>query len=826
MQEVRDAWRALRASPLVVAVAVLTLALGIGANTAVFWILDSLLLKPLPVRDPHRLALIGSADGAEVNVSYPVWEEIRRRRIFDQAFAWGTDRVDLAESGESAFADAIWASGDFFEVLGVLAISGRTFDGRDDRRGGGPEGPVAVISHRLWRLRFGGDAAAVGRTLTIDRVPFTIVGVSPPGFFGPEVGAAFDIVLPLEAEPLIGRSPGRLDNRFWPWLRVMARLGPGRTAEEVTGTLRAAQPEIRKATMPGFSRVEDRDAYLRQALVARAASGGSSQLRDRYGPALLVLLGLVGLVLLVACANLANLLLARVMARRYELSVRLALGASRLRLLRQLLAESVLLSAIGATLGLVLAYWGSQLLVRQLSTWAYTASLDLSLDWRVLGFTGGAAIATAVLFGSLPALSATRAEPVDALREHVRLAGHRGAGFGGLIVVVQVAVSLVLVVGAGLFARSFAALAYRDLGFDRERVLVAIIEARRSAVPPAGRAGLYERLREAAAVVPGVESAAASMATPIGIVGNLRWTPTIQVPGGAAPPDGEERVLANRVSPDWFRTFGTRLLAGRDFNTRDRPGAVPVTIVNQAFARRFFGGANPLGRAVVLVDGTDRRPLEIVGLVANAAYTSVREPVKPTLYAPLAQITEEKLFESFPFINISVRAAQGPPDRLAGSLASAIGRVDRDLSITFRRVSEQLNVFYVRERLLAMLSGFFGVLALLLAALGLYGVTAHAVMSRRREIGVRVALGARPSAVMRLVFRRVAALAGLGILVGGIAAFWAVRFLRTLLFGVPPRDTQTFLAAAVVLGAVAAAAGFLPARRAARIDPAAVLREG
>ncbi len=827
MQDLRDAWRALCVRPMAAMVTVITLALGIGANAAVFWILDGLLLAPLPVNDPHRLVLIGSADDNAPSVTYPVWREIRSRELLKQAFAWGADRVDLAERGERVLVDAIWASGDFFEVLGVPAAVGRTFDGRDDKRGGGENGPVAVLSHRFWRHHFGGDAGAIGRTLTVERVPFTIVGVTPPAFFGPEVGTSFDVVLPLETESLIGRSPGRLDNRFWPWLRVMARLDPGVTVEEVTGKLRAAHSEIREATMPGYSRVEDRDAYLRQPLVARAAPGGSSQLRGRYVSALLTLLGLVGLILLVACTNLATLLLAHLRARRYELSMRLALGASRLRLLRQLLAESLLPSAMGGALGLVLAYWGSGLLVHQLETWARTVSLDLSLDWRVLGFTLGATIATAIVFGALPALSAMRQQPADALRDHARArGGGRGWGFGNALVAVQVAVSVVLVVGAGLFVQSFGALAYRDLGFDRDRVLVVIVDARRSAVPPRGRTELYERLREAAGAIPAVEIAAASMATPVGSVGNLRWTPRVSVPGGPAVADREGKVLANRISPGWFQTFGTRLVAGRDFGARDRLGSAPVAIVNQAFAQQYFGNADPLGRRVVVEEGTVRRSLSVVGVVADAAYTSVREAAEATLYTPLAQTTDENLLASFPYISISVRPRGNRADGVARTLASVIGCVDPGLSFTVRRLSEQLNGLYVRERLLAILSGFLGLLALLLAAIGVYAVATHAVVSRRTEIAVRMALGAHPSSVMRLILRQVVALAGLGILVGGGAGLWASRFVRTLLFGVVATDARTFLLAAALLGSVACGASLLAARRAVCIDPAAVLREG
>jgi putative ABC transport system permease protein len=474
-------------------------------------------------------------------------------------------------------------------------------------------------------------------------VPFTIVGVTPARFLGLNVGTGFDVMLPLETEPLLGRTPRRLDLATWTWLQIMARRTPGQTPESLTAALLGAQPRIREATMPPFDHAEDRERYLRAAWMAKKAAGGVSRLRGQYGAALSALLAVVGLVLLVACANIATLMLARTEVRRFEFSVRLAIGASRARLVRQVLAESLFLSAIGAALGLAFAQWASRLLVGQLSTWAYTAVLDLSLDWRVLTVTAATTVMTAVLFGTVPAYRATRVGPIENMKLQPRaLGGGTSAFTGGALVIAQVALSLVLVVGAGLFLRSFAALAYRDLGFDRSRVLVADIDARRSAVPVAGRAALYERVREAVARVPGVESAAMSMATPLGSAG-MRFTPSTTVPGNAAFAGQNVRTLTNPLSPDWFRTFLTRLLAGRDFDARDRTDAPSVAIVNEAFARRYVAGANPVGGALVQgSSATDRRSLEIIGLVQDAAFASVREPVEPTIYRPLAQPFEER----------------------------------------------------------------------------------------------------------------------------------------------------------------------------------------
>ncbi|HEV3141910.1 MAG TPA: ABC transporter permease, partial [Vicinamibacterales bacterium] len=524
------------------------MALGIGANTALFSILDGLLLKPLPVSEPDRLITVGSDDSTDdAHLNHNVWTQIRDQRVIADAFAWTADRINIAASGEAVFLEGLWASGRFFAVLGVRPILGRGFADADDRVDGGPDGPVAVISYGLWQRRFGGTADVVGRTLTIERRPFTIVGVMPSSFFGVDVGSAFDVIVPLETEPLLGRVPSRLN--FW-WLSVMARLPRQATIDGETAALRAAQPAIRQATMPGYARAEDRDAYLRARWTARPARTGSSHLRTRYAPALIALVAIVGVVLLVACANIANLQLARTSARRHELSVRVALGAGRHRIVRELLVESLLLSTAGAAIGFVLAREASRILVGTLSTWASTAFLDVSADWRVLAVTAAVTVATAVLFGTVPAWRASRAEPVDALKQP-RLIGDARSGVTGALVVAQVALSLLLVVGAGIFLQSFIALAYRDLGFDRSRLLIAIVDAKRAGGLPENRAALYERLREAAARVPGVESAGLSMATPLGSAG-IRFTPDITA-SGVPLLERPRRILTTPISPDWLR---------------------------------------------------------------------------------------------------------------------------------------------------------------------------------------------------------------------------------------------------------------------------------
>jgi putative ABC transport system permease protein len=824
MQDLRDAFRALRISPIVSAVAVLSLALGIGANTAIFSILNSLMLRTLPVSAPERLAMISAGDIQRMSWTNPIWEQIRDRDdLFDGAFAWTNTRFDLSRGGQTEFVDGLWASGGYFEVLGVNAILGRTFGPADDARRGGPDGAVAVISYSFWQRRYAGAADAVGRSIEIQGVPFTIVGVTPPEFFGTEVGRTFDVAIPIGTEPLIRGKDSTLDRRSTWWLSVMARLRPDQSPDAATAALRGIQPQIREATMPEHYRPEDRDRYLTDPFDVRPASTGASMLRSRYEQPLALIMGVVGLVLLIACANIANLLLARASARRHETSVRLALGASRLRLVRQFHAESLLLSGLGAMLGLLFAHWGSQLLVAQLSTSTTRVFLDLTLDWRVLAFTSGVAIATAILFGIAPALTGTRVQPGESLKEQGRgNSTGRRLSPANLLVMAQVALSLVLLVAAGLFTRTFTTLTAMDPGFQREGLLLVSVNAQPLAIEPAARLDVYQRVRETALQAPGVTSAALSAVTP---VSGSTWNNIFEFPGGPERSERDRVVNINYVSPDFFKTFGTRLIAGRDFASADRAGAPDVVIVNESFARKYFEGENPVGRRVVQ-PGFNNRPtktFEIVGYVEDSVYRSLREPMSPTAYLPLLQLEEPSSF-----ISLSVRAGGGAPALLIRPLADALGQVDSRLGLTFRPLEEQVDASLTQERTVALLSGFFGVLALLLAGLGLYGVTSYAVSQRHRELGIRMALGAAPQGVVSLVLKRVGLLLGAGVALGIGLSLLAARAvqatLTTLLHGLEPHDPLTLAVAAFVLALIGTAAGWIPALRASRIDPASVLR--
>jgi putative ABC transport system permease protein len=818
--DLRIASRQLLATPIVTAVAVLSLALGIGANTAIFSLVNSLSLRALPVKDPQHLAILDAQDNG--SWTYPIFEELRRRsQLFDGIFAWDTERFDLANGGVTEFVNGAWATAGLFDTLGVRPIVGRAFTQGDELRGGGPDGPVAVIGYTFWQRRFGGGAHAIGSRLTLEGIPFTVVGVMPPEFFGPDVGRRLDVIIPVAMLTTV--RPGRsFEQRDYWWLNVMVRLKAGQSVDQATDEVRSLQPQIREATLPTGWPATDLAQYLKAPLTLVPAATGNSSLRQRYERPLLTIMVVVVLVLFIACANIANLLLARATARRHEWSVRLALGASRWRLVRLLLTESLLLSAIGAGFGFLVARWGSQLLVAQLSTQTNTVFLDLSVDWRVLAFTTGTTVITALLFGVVPAFRAAGVSPIEAIKDQGRSAGgYTGrVSFASMLVVVQVALSVILVVAAALFLRTFKKLATLDLGFDPSRVLVVRMSAERAPIDPARRMVVFERARQAVAALPGVQSTALSFVTPVS--GN-NWGNRLEVSDGVALTDSRRSALRNAVSPEFFETYGQRLIAGRAFTDRDRDGSPPVAIVNEAFARRFLDGANPIGHTLRRFPvRADDVSLEIVGIVADAVYRRIRDPIPPTVYSSTMQ--PERSLPSTEY-NLNVRIPSGSSAPIARSIADAIAGVNKDLALTFRPLSDQIGASLTQERIVAILAGFFGALALLLAGLGLYGVTSYAVSRRRTEIGIRMALGAAPAGVVRLVFSRVSMLVGLGVLIGAGISSWASQFVATLLYGLEPRDPATLVGSAAVLAAVGALAGWLPARRAARIDPAEVLRD-
>ena len=812
--EVRLALRMLRRSPGFTATIALTLALGIGANAAIFGVINSLLLRPLPVTDPHRLVTISSdaaiARGqAGVPWSFAMWEALQpHAALFDGAFAWTPARFDLAERGERQPVAGIFASGAYFATLGVAAVRGRTFTPADDRPGGAADGAVAVISYRLWQRRFAGAESVIGAPLVVDGATVTIVGVTAPEFVGLDVGSAVDVTLPLETEPLIRGSRSALRTLR---LVVMLRLKPGQSVEAGTAALRGLQPQLGSTPAPNSEPFTLAPAATGASLPVRGPNG----LRQSYARPLLTILMVALLVLLIACVNIANLLLARATARRYELGVRLALGASRGRLARHLLIESLIFAVLGAIGGLVIAQWSGQALVAQFSTPVQHIALDLSFDWRVLAFTAAVALATAGIFGTVPAFRATRIAPLEVLKARAQRDSSSAAGMRGFttasgsLVILQLALSLTLVIAAALLVRSFARLSSVPLGFDPDRVLVVNVDTERVRTDAAGRMRLFDRIVDAVRGVPGVAHAGGSI-----------WTP---VDGGMRMGDSQSRIAFNFVTPGWFTAYGTTLRAGRDFTVRDTAGSLPVVIVNDAFVRAFIAGASALGETTPHPRSQTGEVLRtVVGIVDDAVFDSQREGIQPIVYLPVAQSGGGPSGRTE--MSLGVRSAVGAPMQLAPSVGAAVRGVDPDVSFSFSLLEDHVQASVRQERLVAMLSGFFGALALVIAALGLYGVTSYTVNRRVREIGIRRALGAQRAHVLGLVLGHSLTLTGVGIGLGVAGAAAVTRSLRGLLFGLRPLDPVTFIAVAALFGIVATLAALLAAHRATRVDPLVALR--
>ena len=825
-QDLRYGLRTMRRGPGFTAVAVLTLALGIGVNTAIFQLIDAVRLRALPVPEPQQLTEVRIEDmsGARGNfaswhpsLSNPVWEQVRdRQQAFSGVFAWGAADFNLGTGSEVRPARGLWVSGDFFNVLGVRPALGRVFTAADDRRGCGAAG--AVLSHQFWQREFGGDPSVVGKTLSLDDHPFEVVGVTPASFYGPEVGRAFDVAVPICSEALMsGAESSRLDSGTDWWLVVMGRLKPGVSAGQATAQLNSLSRGVFEATLSPKYPAESAPAYLNFKLAAYPAASGISQVRETYEYPLWMLLGVAGLVLLVACANLANLLLARANAREREIAVRLALGASRARVVRQLLAESLLLAAVGSALGALLSGLLGNFLVSLLSTRQDELFLELSTDWTVLGFTAGMAVLTCVLFGLTPALRASRVEPTEAMKASGRglTAGRERFTLRRALVVAQVALSLVLVVGALLFSRSLGKLLAADAGFRQEGVLIAQVDSTRLNLPSEGRPAFKRELLERVKAVPGVRSAAA---TNVVLLSGNAWGNDVWMDG--ADSSARKPVNLARVSPGFFETLDITLLAGRDFDDRDNSSSPKVAVVNEEFARQVAGGANPVGRSF-WVETTPTSPetrYEIVGLVKGTKYSEVREALQPVVYFPMSQAAR---FGQFDQILVS---SDAPLAQVTDGVRRAVGGLSPQSTIQFQVLREQVLNSLVRDRLMATLSGLFGLLALVLACVGLYGLVSYGVASRTHEIGIRLALGAQPRRVRLMILRESLLLVVAGVAVGLPAALAASRLASAFLFGLSPADPVSISLAVLSLLTAALAAGYLPARRATKIDPLVALR--
>lgn len=825
-QDIAFSLRQLRLNPGFAAAAILSLALGIGANTAIFQLLNAVRLRTLPVANPQeiveiRLPSLSGASGGfytwNPQITNPQWEQIRQHQEpFNGVFAWAPVRFNVAQGGEARNVTGISVSGGYFRVLGVGPHIGRVLSEADDQRGCGD--PAAVLSYAYWQREYGGDPAIIGRALTLDNQVADIVGVTPPSFFGVEPGRSFDVAVPLCSEALLRGENSRLDQRSAWWLTVMARLKPGVSIERATAYLQSISPALFEATLPEGYGEDDRKAFLGFKLGAFPAGAGVSALREQYENSLWLLLGIAGLVLMIACANLANLMLARASAREREFAVRMALGASRGRLIRQLLSESLLIAAMGAALGALLAGNLSAALVSFLSTGRSRWILDLAGDWRVFAFTAALAVLTCILFGLTPALKATRSGPGEALQAGSRglTAGRERFALRRALVVTQVALSLVLVVGAFLFARSFQMLVTQDAGLRQDGILVAEVDFSPLRLPPERRLDFTRSLLDRMRAIPGVASAATATMIPLSGSG---WNQWVWMEGQAL--QQKTLVWFNRVSDGYFSTIGMRLLAGRDFDARDSLSASSVAIVNETFARRYNLGPNPVGLRFHMDQsaGVPIRTFEIIGLVSDAKYESLRDEVVASAYLPAWQEPRPGLDAT-----LLVRSAV-PLESVTGEVKRLLVETSPQIGVDFLMLRSIIDSRLLQERLMATLSGFFGALATLLAAIGLYGVISYMVARRRNEIGIRMALGARPGNVLALILREAGVLVALGLAVGTLLALGAGRAVSSMLYGLQPYDAAVMTVAVLLLALIALAASYLPARRATRLDPLSTLRQ-
>jgi putative ABC transport system permease protein len=817
--DLRYALRTMRRSPGFALVAVGSLTLGIGANTAIYTLIDAVMVRPLPVPRPEELVQInGGPDDKSGIFTNPLWEQVRARQSGMTAVAaFGETTFDLAERGESRRVPGLFVSGDYFRLFGVQPAVGRLLGPGDDVRGCAP---VAVLSNGFWQSEYGGRDV-VGRSIALDGTRFEIVGITSGAFTTPEVGEDARVLVPLCAVELI-RDAGKLDGRSRWWLRVMGRRDPAVSVEQLGARLAAIASAAYGATIPLRSAADIRARYATSTLGAIPAGTGLSLLRTRYSGALLTLMGAVALVLLIACANVANLLLARAAARQREVAIRMAIGAGRRRLVRQLFSESLLLALLGALAGLLVAHWATRGLVALIVTESTPVALDLSVNSRVLGFTVIVATITATLFGLIPAWRGTRVDPQTAMKAAGRgvAEGHARFTLGKALVAAQVALSLVLVVGAGLLLGSLRKLSTIDPGFRSDGVLVVDANLRRSNISPKDILRVRRELVERVRAIPGVRSASTASLTPVSGTG---WNEFLVV-DGFTPGSDPDALLSwfNEVGDGYFATLETRLLAGRDFDASDVPTAGKTAIVNDAAARHYFRTSSVLGRQFrTKIGDTTSAPLTIVAVVENAKYNNLREETSRIVYLPASQNTTYE-----PAMTLVVRAGtEGNPLALAPAVRRAISTAQPAALLEFRPLSRQIATSLRRERLLGVLSGLFGAVALLLSMLGLYGVMSYAVARRRNEIGVRIALGAARGQVLRMVLGDVARVVAVGLVIGAAAALGSGKLVKSFLYGLEPTEPAVMVFAALLLGAVALAAGWVPAWRASRLDPMEALHE-
>ena len=807
VQDLRFGLRMLRKNPGFTAIAVLTLALGIGANTAIFSLLDAALLRTLPVEEPQRLVLVDCADeqGNAINAfSYPEFSYLRSHAHTLSVFAYDHADLNLSAGTVTDAPSGMLVSDNYFSVLGVQPPLGRGFAPGDEA--------VAVISHVFWKSRFGGDPEIVGRAIVLNGLPFTVIGVTPPGFFGVDVGLSPDIFVPLTMRDRLLPGEAILASRNNFSLNVMARLQRGLSREQARSEAEVLYHQANTE--------ETRDLPAEHPLVQMfrgmhmtLAPGdkGAGGLRDQFGKPLLILMTIVGLVLLIACANVASLLLARATARQREIALRLALGAGRTRLLRQLLTESMVLLIAGGLLGLAFSFWAVRVLVGFLNQ----SVLDVSPDARVLGFTLALSVLTGLIFGSAPAMQSTRPDLTSPLKgEQLAATPGRRWDLRKLLVAGQVAISLALLIGAGLFLRTLANLKNLDMGFEPRNVLLASLNPGLNGYGPERIGSFYEELLDRVQALPGVRSASVADSP---LLGN-RWFDGLIVEGHRAPPNEAPAVAVKAVSPRFFETMGIAIRLGRDFSSQDRSGSPKVAIINESLARLSFAGQNPIGKHVGV--GSLTPDLEVVGVIADTKYGGLRDPIPQAVYLPMSQAPLPRSAPRTLHVRVSDHSAN-----VAAAIRNQIRALDKNLPVTQVQIfSDLVDRDLAQERLIATLSGFFGALALLLVSVGLYGVIAYGVQRRTREIGIRMSLGAEPGMVMRMVLRDCLGMVVAGATIGFPLGLWLSKLVASQLFGVSPGDPITMATATLLMLAVAALAGYLPARRASRVDPMVALR--
>jgi len=829
LQDVRYALRQMRKSPGFTLVAVLTLALGIGANTGIFTLVNAALLKSLPVPDPEQLFLVRMSDRLAENTrfSYPQFRDMRAalpQAASVAAMTWPSDFYANFGNRQPEMVRGQLVSGNYFQTIETYPALGRLLTVDDDRTVGGS--PVAVISYGCWQRRFGQDRNLIGRKIIVNGMPLEIVGVAAPGFFGAKAGTAPEFWLPTMMQSAVhyaqhySQTEAAEFDKPWiaqqdiSWLQLIVRVKSPQALPQADAALNQLFRQDFERAVLKLTDPQERRAFLRTRLELEPGGRGLPSLRRSFSQSLTVLMGTVGLVLLIACANLANLLLARAAVREREIAVRLSLGATRARLVRQLLTECVLMSGFGAVLGVGVAYWCSAVLPKWASSGATPISLNLAPDARVLFFSTAVALLTGFLFGLAPAVQGTRVEPVRALKASAR--GFAGSGRGWplkqTLVASQVALSLVLLVGAGLFLRTLRNFSELDPGFDRDHILTVWLDTHMAGYKQEQLSALYERLIERVEAIPGVRSA--SLAS-CGLAIGCGDSSDIYLPG-IPHTNGETDAQERRVSHHFFDTVGIPLVEGRDFTTTDNETTLAVTIVNQTFVREFLKDKNPIGQYFGYDTANDHR-FQIVGVVKDARVNDIRESAPPMIYHSIAQ-------DAIDVESLDVRTF-ADPSRLISQVRQAVRSVDPNLPIGgIATLAEQVSSNLAQQRLIARLTTIFGVLALGLACLGLYGVMSYTVARRTSELGIRLALGSTRWSALWVVLRESFIVIGAGILVGACLSLAGTRLVSSMLFGLSPHDPLTLAAAAMLLLLVSVASGLLPAWRAAQVDPMAALR--